>query len=1299
MKSLVCGIGVLMAVAASAESFESGKTYVWRFAHMANAGAGEIAVGEGYKFTFGMRPANSRWEWSECAADGKGWRRLETGNKQARRQIDRQFWWPDELTDPVEALNARAKALDESDEVILSLVCEGEQVYVCQQGASTGAFTVDPVRFYGVAFSLKGSAAKFLKSQEIRKTRKRAKGVFCRPVDLSAQFNAVGVSGARTAADASRADRAIEVGGVPFVLGASVSRTAADNVDVGESWFFQHTLDSWEWVSGRRWPESWRPIPGRLTFGVPNRPYTALYVLAAGDVTRQDAIDTFTVQFFGGDSIGQPKNFVSPPVPSFTAAGGTTDSLPMPLENGSTGYVHLVKIPLDPTALTEFSDQKHLFFELTKGVRPWRNWPDPFFGSEHSAGLPSRVRIFAATLEESDVSVTFEPTQYANLFVEGERPGYDAAFENLSSEERNITASMTVTSHDGRETRTARANLALAAGGKQTHRFEVDLERFGHFDVKFEWSDGERSSCRFRTLSRIRARSHELRPLETRGMTFGFWPWFSRRDPGSDRPGAHRTPPTLRQIELGGRLGFESWGCGNQLTEAMGTNEAVRALAMKYGMRSYASNGLGWWDFECKADEQGVYSLTEKGRKACADCVAGTKVPAASPICDPRLEVIFAEPSGIGTEGPRPEMYGEKPVRDAGQEQRFREKKFMISQFLKALREREKTTHIRPHVLMPWGDPAFGIPYVESPEEEFGDIEGTAIDQPMFGRLPEAQLSQNCALLRMVMFNEAWQRRHPGKEPFNITGEGPFIAPQAPAFSTDEWYRAAKALRMMLILAANKVPRQWNCCEISDPADWWGEEQYGGSGLFGRLTDLNPHVTCSTTAMAVRHLRDMEFDGWDELGTRGVYSLRFRNYKTGELLRTMWTLRGTRTVKLSGALRVFDAMDNEVPLANGLVLSPMPVFVYGSDKQTAFSLGVPDHSDVKLAPVSVRLGAAKDLFAKRPGLFRSAGSEKEYLETFKIMYRKFPGEFDVRTTDEGLAIGLTRDDIAHDRGIMPLYKTFYCDIAFPGTPEKIAVNVKGCSDWGRIVYELEDAKGEKWISCGQKDSWNVDDQDARSYFIHDGWRLLSLGLPGNAPYDSARNLSSTWWGAFGGDTIVDYPLTLKKIYVERRPRTIYVNSLEPVSGLGDVVLGDVYLEYASESDRTDEAIRLSRLRLETKDVVRPDVYAALNEKGLLEPTEILKVEHPDIQDKDGKKGLFFFREVKGAKNYDLYLSLDPKGVGAVKVKTLKKSGERVNGLKGNRDIYAFLVWNDTEGKSSRPSPIFKYFLQDLFSNK
>ena len=128
-----------------------------------------------------------------------------------------------------------------------------------------------------------------------------------------------------------------------------------------------------------------------------------------------------------------------------------------------------------------------------------------------------------------------------------------------------------------------------------------------------------------------------------------------------------------------------------------------------------------------------------------------------------------------------------------------------------------------------------------------------------------------------------------------------------------------------------------------------------------------------------------------------------------------------------------------------------------------------------------------------------------------------------------------------------------------------------------------DAKGERWLSVGQKDeelwNWGSDDIHCWSRFCFDGWRYLRFEMPANAPYDVYLEAGMTWWGAYSdGDGVVDLPLQLEKIIVERRTHVIHVDELLPANP-ADVVLGDLYAEYAHPADQTEEAIRLSRLRM------------------------------------------------------------------------------------------------------------------------
>ena len=112
-----------------------------------------------------------------------------------------------------------------------------------------------------------------------------------------------------------------------------------------------------------------------------------------------------------------------------------------------------------------------------------------------------------------------------------------------------------------------------------------------------------------------------------------------------------------------------------------------------------------------------------------------------------------------------------------------------------------------------------------------------------------------------------------------------------------------------------------------------------------------------------------------------------------------------------------------------------------------------------------------------------------------------------------------------------------------------------------------------------KGEWNVDDTYCWSAFNFDGWRYLRFELPGNQPWDCYRDAGSSFWGCYGkGDGIVDLPLSLEKIIVERRTHLIKADALLPANP-ADVLLGDLFAEYETEAEQTDDAVRRSRLRM------------------------------------------------------------------------------------------------------------------------
>ena len=192
-------------------------------------------------------------------------------------------------------------------------------------------------------------------------------------------------------------------------------------------------------------------------------------------------------------------------------------------------------------------------------------------------------------------------------------------------------------------------------------------------------------------------------------------------------------------------------------------------------------------------------------------------------------------------------------------------------------------------------------------------------------------------------------------------------------------------------------------------------------------------------------------------------------------------------------------------------------------------------------------------------------------------------------------------------------------------------------------------------------------------------------------------MGSTWWGAYDGDKVADLPLSIEKIYIERRPQAIYVNRLEPTDP-APVVFGRLFAEYASEE----------RMQATPPDITMPAPPAVakpynpiidLEAAATLPASAIEKVTEPEHY-YDGTRGHFHFKEMPDAAKYDIYLSLSADGANAIKLgNALKESGALVRGFIANTDFYAFVVYYDKGGQHSHPSPAFKLNLKDTFANK
>ena len=1090
----------------------------------------------------------------------------------------------------------------------------------------------------------------------------------------------------------------VKIGGVPFDIPHPDAR-GNDHVDVGRSWMRFGLLEGqYDPSSGEvaRWTGLMNGEAGRLCFRVRNRPYSKLHLLAAFD-GEPDKTPIVSVQFYR-PSAGHPMHF-STRVPLFTARSEA--ALPITSASGTDGQLHLVTIPLEPEGLASFSDLETLDFELTKEVHVYRAFPDPCYYSQHGAGLPSGVRVFGITLERPAVDIDFQPDKFAHIWTAPETPYYSVVLTNRSSQPQAVELDLSTISHDGTEKTNTTQMVTLAANWQQTVKLPIALKRYGYHEVRLQVRDAQGTRTQTRSLAHLHPDTRERGNLEEgQGPLWGMWDWN----------GGHETPKGLQRIEVARAAGIESAMRPLLPKDGQGTGEPAEELALmeKLGWRTHflayqtsLTKGVLGVDFDPSQPAEMEAKYIEAIRK--------TAMATPTRINRPELALFWAEPIiGNVSVMSLPEFYGEPPYQMTEAEQsNF---KTYLDQFLIGARAIKKTWP-NAKCYMPWGISSFPIPFLRHSKEAAELMDGPAVDQVLFERPPEMQLHQVTFASTLWQFKQAWIEAGKRWPPQLVTIEGGGLPSPATAGSLTQDQEADHSIRGELLLETFGVTRHLGWPSLFRCAGAWGEQHYGG-GLIERLPLCTPKVAFAAHAAMTRQLNRMNFVKTIDTGSASVFGLQFQHCKSGELLHVFWTLRGKRPVTLTvpaGAkVLVFDQMDNPTELTEqaGIVTFHARTsvsYVHGLKTDTMIMLGEPDHSDARPSQLAQRLGNLAD------NSWRLSEERDDDYESCHIDFvRKFPAKMTLQPVaapaeSGGKAISVHLVPPAKERKTMPFYTALVPDkpLTIPGKPSHLGLWVRAASDWGRFVYCLRDAKGERWLSVGKKGEWNVDDTHCWSAFNFDGWRYSRFELPGHQPWDCYRDPGTSFWGNYGeGDGIVDLPLSLEKVIVERRTHVIKADDLIPAN-TADVLLADLFAEYATEAHRTEQAVRLSCLRM-PQPIDAPALdnpLQKLAEIGVGAPTAITKILPPE-REYDGTRCHLFFDPVAGAKSYDVWVSTYADGRGAVKLGTgWTQSGQLLTGLPANVALYLFVTYTGADDKPSKPSAAKRIVLKDDFPFK
>ncbi len=1230
---------------------------------------------------------------------------------------DRSLAWSDEMRKTVEAQIAAAPKVADTV-VTLRWTLEKGRFRAWVHGRFVGEMALGLDFASPVQVKLQATPGTEIASVRIRPLE-----------DVSARFEPLSIAGNLNAAPlngekvdlaslpgAFAASKLESVDEVPFMFPVPSSH-GEDHIDVGRSWTRFGALGgdfaSCSGTFGGRWVSADRVDPARIAMYIPKGRYKALHLIAISD-GRKDSVPVVTAQFYRHNA-GHPFNFAGT-IPAVT--GGDAKAVSVKLADGRSARLHHVVIPLEPDAFSWFTDANPMGLEITKQVQFYRAYPDPTEYSWHGAGLPSSAQIYAMTLERAGVEVDLEPDQYGHVWTAPTTPRYNVILRNRTGAATTAKLMFTTRGADGKETpqidtHVVSKEVALTADGAPVKvPIELKPKRHGLHVLTLEVDAGGESAKYQRNFAWLHEDTRERKNWESgRGSVFGFWDWG----------GGHDTPTADKELPFMAAAGAET--STMNYSQSSPTHErppvpAIKALAEKHHFFSEAAfvntiayiTGFGGPEIQ----EAPVFDRTkpEESGKQMIEAMRKWKYKPDA-VSRPTYVPFFTEPNLYPiTTGTWPTYWGDKDYElTKGERDRFED---MLAKYLAGAGAiRKEWPDLK--LLMPYGEPLNAAVFMKLSPEIRGLIDGCALDMPGFERLPEQQINQ-------VVFNRMYPTmkdiRQYKADPYLVMIEGFCVSSKD--IDTGETGKADIVIRDYLLLMGYGVTRFESAPQPFDCANYWGEQHYGG-GLCSRLPVVMQQPAYVHFATLTRHLNRANFTKYVPTGSTSAYCEQFKHYKTGKLVHALWTIRGTRRVNVKvapgTALELYDPNDNLTKLKekDGMVtfdIAQSPCYLEGLKADAVIELGESDHSDAQPAEEIAKIGNPGD------GSWKMVAEvDEDYTKNKPLQIERFQGKMSASVVDiskgqggptppgyvvgsKALAVHLEKQD--KDRGVMPFYTTLEpkSPIVIPGKASHLGLWVHAASDWGRVVYSLRDAKGEKWLSVGTKEEWNNDDIHCWSAFCFDGWRYLRFELPSSAPYDSYREYGTTWWGSTGGDGVVDLPLKLEKIIVERRPKVIYGNDLVDAKP-DDVLLGDLNAEYASASDRSAEAVRLSKLRMPAPENA-PELgnpIADFAKTGVGVATKVLRVTDPERQ-YDGTRCHVHFDLVPGAKNYNVWVSPYVDGRGAMQLGSgWTESGKLIEGLRPDIKFHLFVVYTDKDDKVSKPSAPLAFILKDGFGNK
>jgi hypothetical protein len=895
----------------------------------------------------------------------------------------------------------------------------------------------------------------------------------------------------------------IQVGGVPFRLGDSGIDVSQAGLRIrkkprGPGSLYQQQFNSISAMDGD---------PLTILLRVPKRYYRRAWLLAAASddaglspklAVRLARYRGDNGSFFADTEATVPRMSEKPRPgmpPSIASKAGRLWLIEVPLHSGSLQDVlaaDVLRAQGNPSAVLKLdADVPWLDIELTRELRADLNCMLPL-------GPQSGVRIYGVTLEESPVRMVATSPALGHLFSPDEEPKFELHLENVTAVAQTATRIMETRGPGDYVSRQSVA-IALPPGEKQTQRIALPRGGLGKFDATFRLTD-----ARGATLVE-RSTTYAVLPPDTRkaehDSPFGMWSWG----------GGHLTPPNEVEAALMRRAGARhTLGIGypSKHQHGIGTSTDIvtgiyytsqpipgepetAAREMVEKMKTRGSHPLYWqiyWEDRISDRHHWYFPPALTGR--------------------PRMELNAQEQARLKAYWDRAEAYAKLSKATLPQE------KLALGAW--------------PNFTEEFLHRGFPVKLLDALSLEVG------------GYRMQPERPPDIDDVNGLYFIKEWKKLYGYQNLDTIMVESLYHG-TAPGYMSER-DQANYYVRDMLLSLAYGVKLFGMSAMITDVANDYYRSNWGSVGLCHRAPEPSPKPSYVAYATMTSVLDRARFAGRVDTGSTSVYTLHFIA-GDGENVYPMWTTRGRRTASLtlengSGGA-VIDAMGRTSKLdARGVALSESPLYLKTKARLARLAPGEPVYSE-QPPRGSVAVDALGDLSRWQPRVGRD-----ELLEEGNPRYPRRSGVFNFKPAADPTRGAVVEVDARATSGspLLPMYGVLERrqPVRIAGQPRRLGLWVKGNSGWGRITFELTDSKGERWTGAG-----GSEDSYGHGFVNFDGWRWVEVDLPGHFRPDYPWPHNGNWT-ARGGDSIVDYPLSLNAVIVELRDQVVYVNELVPV---------------------------------------------------------------------------------------------------------------------------------------------------------